>query len=221
PSPEVYRGLFTLYRLQDAREARDPSRRRMREALLTLDDALAAAAGKDNEPGDAAAAGRARAMLAVLREDAELVKALLPIAVQELPGGLRRGGGTLRAHETCYFLAVLAARDHQLDDAERLYRQCLDQANPQTEHEVYSGLIQVLFAKHKYKDVVAVCRDGLKRAHATNRLLFHASLADAWQRLGNLTEALKEAEQAAELSDDANRLRMRRMRVHILAAAGQ
>src|SRR5207248_6633549 len=45
--------------------------------------------------------------------------------------------------------------------------------------------------------------------------------ADAWQRLGNLTEALKEAEQAAELSDDANRLRMRRMRVHILAAAGQ
>ena len=56
---------------------------------------------------------------------------------------------------------VLAAREHQLDGAERLFRQCLDQANSQTEGEIYEGLLRVLMAKHKYKDVVTVCRDGL------------------------------------------------------------
>lgn len=218
PGPEVYRGLLTLYKRQDDREGRG---RHMHDAVHLLDQALADGQGKDAMPGDAAAAARARAILSVLRENGELVKAMLPAAVQELTGGVRRGG-TLRTTQTCFFLAVLGSRNHQLDDAERLFRQCLRQGNPQIEAEVYDGLIRVLFAKRNYKEVINVCNAGLKTTQATNRLLFHYNLAEAWLNLGNTAEALKEADQAVSLAaNDSNRLAMRRMHVSILTAAGK
>jgi tetratricopeptide (TPR) repeat protein len=206
PRPEVYRGLFKLYQLQDEQAPGDPSPR-LREALHLFDEALAAAA-------------RARAMLAVFREDGALVKAMLPIAVRELSlFGARPRREGLKARETCYFLAVLAARNHQLADAERLFRQSLASHSPQTEAEIYGGLIEVLREQRKYKEVVAVCREGLRQAQATNLVLFHANLSLALASLGKYSEALTEADQAVERASDTNRLRLRLRRASLLALA--
>ena len=119
PSPEAYAGLFGLYKEQG------PAR--VKEALDQLDKAL-----KDAKPpqegkpeirtagGRALAAANARSMLAVLRDDPELVRALIKISEAEL------NAQRPRDRETWRYLAVLAARTKQLEIAERLFRQCLD-----------------------------------------------------------------------------------------------
>src|SRR5260370_29605712 len=113
-------------------------------------------------------------MLVVLRDDAELVKALLPVVRRRLVGG------TALHSETRRYLAVLASRAHQLDDAEQLYRTCLEQTGPgnrRNEAELYSGLLFVLQQARKYEAIVQLCRQGLAQAQMTNRVLFHIDLS--------------------------------------------
>jgi tetratricopeptide (TPR) repeat protein len=200
---ESYRGLFTAYK----------NGGHLGEALNLLDDALARTGDKDKNPADAAAAApRARAMIAVLRADPDLIRALLP----ELHRRLREGR-RLR-QETRYLLAMLAARTHQLDDAERLYRSCLADArsNPDIETTVYSGLLQVLWEGRKYAAVAELCRQGLRHARATNRVLFHTELAKALAMVGKADEALSEADSAVNLTDVDNRLFCKLLRVRLL-----
>src|SRR5438045_3237533 len=112
PTPDVYKALFTLYK-NDVRQG--PSK-----VLDLLDSTLGAASSKKEEPGNPAEAPKARAMLIALRDDAEMVKALLPAAQRQLSAGAHLH------YETCSFLAVLATRAKQLEAAEQLFRTCLD-----------------------------------------------------------------------------------------------
>jgi tetratricopeptide (TPR) repeat protein len=122
-------------------------------------------------------------------------------------------------------MAVLAARAHQLDEAEALYRSLLDNPNNvflrKNEYEVYGGLLSVLRQARKYEAVVEVCRQGLEGAQNTNRIMFHRDLALALMALGKTDEALKEADNAVEVADADNQLAMRRTRVHLLGEAGK
>jgi len=213
PTAEVYRGLFAMQR----------ERGTVVKVLDLLDQTLKTARDNDDEQEEApnpanfaktaAAAARARAMLPVLRDDAELVKALLLQVQNETPAARPRGRDTTR------FLAVLAARTKQSALAERLFRACLATLTPQTEAEVYSGLLDVLVDQRKHQEIIALCEEGLKKTQATNRLLFFVKLAPAQLSLGKTDEALAAAEEAVKLADDSNRLRLRRFRVEMLRQA--
>lgn len=201
PTPEVYRGLFALFRREG----------RMVDALNMLDQTIKTGAGDGAQPADAAALARARAMIAALRNDPESARELIPAARLKL-----RNRDKLEPR-TQQFLAVVAARSRQLDVAEQLYRSFLDAApNSQNEPVVYGGLLQVLWEADKFEGVVEVCRRGLRDAHFTNRLLFHANLSRALVLLGKADEALAEADRAVRLSDDDGRLHFRLARVRVL-----
>jgi tetratricopeptide (TPR) repeat protein len=208
--PEVFRGLFKLYA-----ESRPP---RLDRLVQRLDDKLGKATPKKDERlGDADAAAQARGMLLVLREDGRLVGALLPVVQQKLARGETLNG------QTYFFLGVLAARTHQLDAAEQLFRSCLTPRGGQRfklhEAEVYHNLLRVLRLGHKHEAIVQLCREGLEQAQATERVLFHVEAAQALSRLGRFEEGIKEANAAVEAASDPNRLFCQRARVQILTAA--
>jgi len=210
-APDVYRGLFQLYA-----GAKPP---RFDRLVTLLDENLGAAVGKkDGGAGDADAAARARAMIVVLRQDAGLVKGLMPVVQERLAHNVPMNSST------CYFLGVLAARTNQLDAAEQIFRQCLanNQRTPRlvdTESEVYQGLLRVLRLARKNEAIVEVCREGLQRSRGTKSFFFHENAALALARLGKLAEALKEADAAVADADDPNRLFCRETRVRILMQA--
>jgi tetratricopeptide (TPR) repeat protein len=208
-SPEVYRGLFTVYREEGPSGAA--------RVVDMLDRAIRGGMTKKDKEPDPAEAAKARAMLVALRDDADLVKALLPVVRQRLQ--TRRP----LQRETSRFLAVLAHRTHQLADAEQLYRDCLasqaGEGGP-NEPDVYTGLLNVLWQEHKYQDVVDVCRKGLGQAQATNLLVFHLDLSRALVRLGQADEAVAEANRAVDIAADPDqRLVARRTRAWVLALA--
>lgn len=207
PERDVYRGLLTMY----VKQAREQGAGIMAKPLNLLDQAVTAATPKENAgAGDSAAAARARGLIAVLRNDPALVKVLLERALVDLQNQRERG------FETWRLLGALAAHTHQTEYAERLYRHCLDRVTPQTEAEVYGGLLEALIEGRKFDEVVQVARDGLRQAQATNRILFHVRLAPALAALGKADEALASADEAVKLADDRNRARIRRFRVDIL-----
>jgi tetratricopeptide (TPR) repeat protein len=212
PSPDVYRGLFGMYKKQGRSGA---------ESMLTrLNRSLERARPRKPEAeeagGDAVEAARARAMLAVLRDDPELTKLLLEVVGDRLLAaeGLNQ--------QTRFFIAVLAGRARQLDTAERLYRSCLKQveAMPQgQEAQAYAGLLRILWEAHKYEAIVEVCQQGLKKAQATSRVLFHADMARALAHLGKKEAALEQANAAVDHARDDDRLYCRRVRVQVLTEA--
>lgn len=215
PTTDVYRGLFTLHKDQG----------RPDKVLELFDQALKSAVSKDDgeedemaanvSPKAAAAAGRARAMLPVLRDDADLVKAVLKEAERDLLNQKPRFRNTLR------LLGILAARTKQVAVAEQLYRACLPTITPQTESEIYSGLLEVLMEQRKYKEVVELCRQGQRNAQATNLVLFHVKMAPALLSLGKADDAIATMDEAVKLAEEPNRLGICRMRVEILREAQQ
>ncbi len=216
PAPEVYQGLFDLYKADPAQGAS--------KVLARLDDALFGAAGKeeDKEPGDPGQAARARGMLLVLRGDADLVSRLLREA-QRRPGIRRKANDPGLAYPTRVVLATLAARTRQLDLAEQLYRSCLNRPGGpgHREAEVYNGLLLVLRQAHKYEAVIQVCNEGLERAQVTNRVMFHRYLAEAHAALGHDRAALAAVDAAVEESGEDQRLGSRLERAEVLAQVGK
>lgn len=206
-TPEVYRGLFDLYREQGY-----PG---LVAVAHTLDDALKAATGEDRTL-TAVQARRARAMLTVLREDPALVKLLLPVA-------LRPGAGRQLSYTTRGVLATLAARTRQLAEAEALYRACLERESgmPQTEADVYIGLLRVLRLQHKHQAVIDLCQRGLKDAQQTSRVLFHTELVRAYQMLDRHREAVAAAEAAVTDAGKGQMLLCKRIHADALSQAGQ
>ncbi len=203
-TPEVYRGLFNLYRRE----------KRMPDVLNLLDQTVAAATDSPANPGNASAKIKARAMIGALRGDPELAGALIPAA------RVRLQARQPLEHDTRQFLALIAARTHQLDTAEELFRSLLDAGlNSRNESLVYDGLLQVLWEADKFDQVAAVCRRGLRETHFTNRLLFHQYLSRALILGGKPDEALAEADRAVQLSDEGNRLHFRLVRVTVLKMA--
>jgi tetratricopeptide (TPR) repeat protein len=205
PNPEVYRGLFHLYL----------KAKHLGTILGLLDETFREAGKDENGRGKTAAAARAQAMLAVLKDDKDLIKPLLEDAAEYLQANRRLEYGT------CRVLAVLAGRAHQLETAERLYRRCLYQLGPENEAIVYGGLLRVLWEGHKYRQIVELCEKGLEGTRHTNHLMFHLDLAQALPYLGQMKKAIEHADQAVALAGEDNRLYARLRRVGVLTQAGQ
>jgi tetratricopeptide (TPR) repeat protein len=203
PSAEVYRGLFLLYRETPALGAG--------QALALLDRTLKQARRQGKGQAGSLAPAQARAMLEAIRQDADLANSLLRAASEETELG----------HDTLYLMAVLADRGKQLDQAERFYRQALENRRPETEAQVYSGLLRVLAKARKYEEIVRVCRDGLKTSQATNHVLFYSDLALALTRLGKYDEAVAAADDAVRLAAGPDRQALRTLRVRVLIQAGR
>lgn len=200
PTPEVYQGLFRLFKDQAKGD----------RILDLFDRTMKAAIGEKDGEGDRSSAVRARVMLGVLKDDADLVKALLPTVERDLTGGRKRH------HETYRLLAILMVRTQQLAAAEKLYRECLPHITPDTEAEVYAGLLDTLSEQGKHAEVVQLARQGLQKAQATNLVLFRTKLATALVQLGKAEEAIKEADEAVKLASDTNRLRLQVFRIEML-----
>lgn len=195
---EVYRGLFGLYREQGKTGAT--------KLLDRFNAAVARASPEEKDrTADAAQAGHARAMLIALREDRELVKALVPVAAERILNGPKL------AYKTRVFLAALAERTGQLELAERFYRSNLDRegrvqttgVRRQIEAEVYGGLLQVLAEGRKQQAIVELCKQGLEHAEATNRVMFHLALSSALAALGRGKEALESVNAAVDTAVDS------------------
>jgi len=206
--PEVYRGLFHLYRLGG-----EPSK------VLDLFDASAAIADKPEAKADEREAAQARvdAMLGVLRSDPVIVEALLRDARAELVRSEKR------ETKTWFILASLATRTRQLAVAEQFFRQCLQQLPADQEVRVYLGLFQVLMRQRKYKDVVSLCQDALAHRAARNgtESIFHPPLAVALAALGQYDEALVHADKAIRLTSDEWKVVQHCRKALILAQAGR
>lgn len=206
-APEVYRGLFDLLREQGYAG--------IVAILNTLDEALKTAADDDRGPVNPAHARRARAMLAILRDDAVLVRQMLPVAI-------RQTAGRQLSYTTRGVLATLAARTRHLPEAEALYRACLDRGTPPDgEADVYIGLLRVLRLQYKHAAVIDLCRQGLKDAQQTSRVLFHTELVRACQMLGRHKEAVAAAEAAVTDAGKGQLLMCKRIRIDALAQAGE
>ncbi len=207
PSARAFQGLFGIVKRQG----------KGREVLARLDRSLAAANPKDKSPGDVSEAVKARAMLDAIRQDGELVRQLILLGISDGPRGQRLGSTTR------YFLAMLASRTNQLEAAEKFYRSCLEEPAEfpglSQEHEIYSGLLRVLSLQGKNEDIINTCREGLKNAQVTNRLLFHEYLGSTLSRLGRAEEALAEADQAVQLADEKDQLHYRLLHARIQSEA--
>lgn len=207
PTPEVYRELFAVIKVQPT----GPTR-----LLLLIDQTIEKGAGKGEAKGDPSEANRARAMLAVLRDDADLTKLLLDKAFQRL-----RTGPPLNKN-TCVVFGGLAGRARLLDVAEAMYRSCLErQRSGQPEHEVYVGLLRMLVLGQKHEAIIEVCKQGLEQAQKTNRIVFHQQMAHALMKLDRVKEALTAADNAVNEAGDDDRLTCRRDRVYLLAQANR
>lgn len=212
--PEPFRGLFEMQKKQ----GRAGLERILTRFNRALEEAAPRKPDQEAPAGGAAEAARARAMLLVLRDDADLVKQLLPLVGERLltPDGLN--------HQTRFFFAVLAGRTRQLDLAERLYRGCLPrvEGTPRgQESQVYGGLLRVLWEARKYEAIVEVCKQGLNKAEATSRVLFHADMARALAQLGRMDAAIEQASAAVDIAREDDRLYCRRVRAQVLTEAGR
>jgi tetratricopeptide (TPR) repeat protein len=211
--PEAYKGLFQI--------AKGKGRSGAEAILSELDSSLGSNRGNDGEIKPDADSLHARAMIAALREDGEMVGQLLPAAVSRL--GSRDNA---LKQETRFFLAVLAGRTKQLDNAEKLYRSCLDdliqsRAPLAGEPEIYGGLLRVLWEGHKYEEIEKVCRIGLDKAQVTNHVMFQIDLARVLMLMGKTKEAVAAANTAVDLAGGDHRLFCRRVRANIWAQAEQ
>ena len=208
--PEVYRGLFQLYQA-DGRTRK----------VIDLFDETAKVAGAEPDSVKAtdreAAAARWQAMTAAVRREKVLVHSLLDEAGAEVN---RKRSAELR---TWLFLGGLAAQTRQLDTAERLFRNCLLHVPAENEFAVHQGLIYVLRRRHKYKDIVEVCRAGLDRRsdHIGMEMLLRPALADALAALGEFDEAVRQVDRAVRISSDDYKVRQHCNRAQILAQAGR
>jgi tetratricopeptide (TPR) repeat protein len=206
PSAELYRGLFHLY--QDEGPAG-------MTCVLTMLDKFMAKANRIDGPRPVSAIEHAKAMVAALREDGELGPKLVEAAARQKEG---QDGLTF---ETVYFLALLADKHRQNDEAERFYRQCLKSksVSPANEPALYGGLLRVLGNARKHEAVVKVCHDGLANAKDTNPLLFHKELARALASLKRHDEALGQADVGAKKADGDGRFLFEILRIRILTMA--
>jgi tetratricopeptide (TPR) repeat protein len=208
PSPETYQSLFRLYRSQEAIWG-------AKKIVEQLDIAISKATKKENHAEeDFRHAARARDVVAAVRSDADLSAAVVPAARLWL-----QGEGQLH-HQTLLFLGLLASRSRQLEEAELFFRRCLDGSElGSQEFAVYQGLIQVLWQAHKYKELESLCRSGLQKAQAANRILFYLHLSQVSLLLGKMEEAVAAANKAVDTAGDDRRLAARLNRVDILSRA--
>lgn len=205
PTGDVYRDWFQM----------ELHARGMSPVVPVLDAAIAKSA-KDGLPGagDPQAAAKARAMLQALREHPDLAQAMVASGDRWL-----HSGKGLHS-QTALLLAVLATRGHQLTEAERFYRYCLDQKLPASQAAgVYTGLLQALWQANKLEAIIDVCHQGLRNGPTASAVLFDRDLSQALVLLGKIEEALAAADKAIELAPEPGRLEMKLNRLFVLERA--
>jgi tetratricopeptide (TPR) repeat protein len=201
PTVDVYRGMFDLFKDDGARGG---------ARALDLFDQTVQKTKKDAATTEAV---QARAMLGALRDNAALIKLMVPVVRQRL-----HENKPLTVQTNVLF-ATLAVRGGQAEAAEEIYRGLLARADlpPEMETDMYIALLQVLSMQRKNAAVVEVCKRGLEKAEATSRILFHIDLAHAYSALGEDDKATAAADDAVNESNDRQRLGCRIDRAHILA----
>jgi tetratricopeptide (TPR) repeat protein len=204
PKTEVYRSLLRLY-LADQPLG-------LNKALTLFNKMVSDAVSTISPPsGTVPLMEQAQAVLNVLRDDETLAKGMVKVALGT-PGCVKG------LHpRTCFFLAVLADKNQMLAEAEQLYRVCLEHVRPEQQPSVYGGLLQVLAEERKYKEIVELCRQGLRSSPAINSVLFHTEMARALVQLGKKKEAVQEVNQAVTIAAEPERRTLRRFRALVLA----
>ena len=205
PSPELYRGLFRLYK--------DEGQAGMVRILTMLDKVMDKAA-RDEGPTPIGTVNQARAMVGALRDDGELAQKLVETAFRQMNAKQEL------KFDTVYFLAMLADRHRKNEEAERFYRQCLADkgVGPANEAVIYGGLLRVLSKARKFEDVVQICQQGLAKAKSTNPLLFYSDIARAQAGLKRYDDALRSTDRGRDVAGD-KKLLFEILRVRILAMA--
>jgi tetratricopeptide (TPR) repeat protein len=211
PDPETYRALFHLYSANREQGG-------MLRVLDLFDEAVARSSeSAEKKKPDVMPAAQTRAMLAALRDDVDLSRGLVNEAI-----GRMRDGRDLQPR-TLEFLAVLAARSRQLEEAERFYRLALKPPHPVNlpEQTIYQGLLEVLWEAKKYEAIVEVCRDGVAHAKGTVLLVFYDYAIRSLLNTGDYAKALEQCELAVPIaaSDERNHLLFRLMRAEALSLA--
>jgi tetratricopeptide (TPR) repeat protein len=207
PSEEAYRPYFKLLL--------DNDRTGNRQMLESFDAAIRIASAKPPVEGTARAAGQARAMLAVLRQEAPLGRAVVDAAyVPNYPIGNLD-------YRTRTFLATLADQHGRLEQAERFYKVALLDRDPENEAALYAGLFRVLWRRHKFAAISSECRDALQTARNTKPILFQTELAKALARQGRFDEASAAADQALQVAADTERMYVMHIKVRVLLQAAK
>lgn len=209
PGKEVYTALFEVYR-----EGKDAG---AEKALARLELAIQAAKRQGGIPPDPSQGQRVRSMMLALKTDPSLTRMIVKAALRRLenkqPLGL----------ETKVALGTMAARLPDAAAAENLFQNSLEQTkgNPQSEHEVYSGLLRVLRLTHNHQRIIEVCKQGLTQAMATSRVLFHIELAGAYFHLEKDSDCLAAIDLAIQESQDREKLFCKRYRASMLGQMGK
>jgi tetratricopeptide (TPR) repeat protein len=195
PKVEYYRGLYKLF----------ASEHNPRAALEQLDKYMAVLEDEKKPEEERANAGRhAKAIMSALRENTQLVTALLPLAMDELQMKQRK---SLR-YGTFHQLANLAAFVDDLDVAAAFYREGLSNVGGRGRRAVSAdfymriGLLEILETQHKWNEVCAVCQEVIDRREngqpGVDAFWFRHSKSLALAKLGKFDEAMAEAEQAIQ-----------------------
>jgi tetratricopeptide (TPR) repeat protein len=199
-----------------------------REIIAELDRAFLALKEKDENskrPPDtpelatarAFAAGKARAVAEVLKDDHGAVVSLLGAAADDARTG------TKRTHGVHYFLGQLAARHGELEIAAHHFQHAVRNSPPSTVGDAYGALMTVLLAAHKPAEIKRLCQDALRDI---DRLplaphYFNYYLAGALADLGDERGALAAADAAILTTADDDRLTVRLQKVHVLRTLGR
>ena len=155
------------------------------------------------------AAERARVAFEILRGEPEWSDAVQRAAAEELRTG------TKRTYQTWHALGILAAHKKEgLDFAAVQFRQAVNAAPPNAQGEAFTQLIHVLRLSRKPREVVAVCKEGL-RTTSLFPAFFNYHLALALAELGEADDAIAAADKAIAQSGAADRLAIRLQKVFV------
>ncbi|MFO0864297.1 MAG: tetratricopeptide repeat protein [Gemmataceae bacterium] len=200
PSEDLYRDLFRLYKDQGKGSFR---------TLSLLNDTLAKANDKAEPPGTRLAGQQAKAMIDALRDDGDLSKDLVRVAFWQV-----ERDKDIR-YETLHLLAVLADKHKKNEEAEKFYREALVRPNLNNEAIIYGGLLRTLWKEKKYNEILRICKEGLGKSQATNRILFYIDSAKAYSQLHRHKEAFAQVDLALKNAGDRDRFTIRHLKVRL------
>jgi tetratricopeptide (TPR) repeat protein len=208
PEVEAYRGLFKIYK-KEGKVGMEKLLRLVNTTLELANGDVPAKAGPATLQG--------RTMLPAVREDAELCRELTRYGLE----GVDRRRDL--KWQTVHFLAVIAERHRQLDEAERFFRSCLknvDLDNANT-FRVYQSLLRVLTKARKHEAAQRICQERLAKAEGQERLYYLEDLARTLARMDRYNDAMTAIDEAVKIaSDNANKMQAQFVRIRILSMKG-
>jgi len=205
PSEQVYKELFLLYK---EHHPRGPV-----AIGEMINDAFEAANRKDNPLANNSSPAQVKAMVAALRANDDLARAVLA------PSAKLAEKKPLHI-DTLQIFGAIADRLNMLPEAEIFYVECVKQPLPvMTEPLIYGGMQSVMWKAGHFEALVDATRIGLKQAQPINRVLLRGGLAQALGHLERWDEAIAEADIAVSEAIGPEKFKLRLLRVRILTGA--